>query len=80
VHIEERSFVAKNAPLDDGQRRVVDDGKFWRQSRSTSRQVLVLRQGRLDDGEAEFMGGASAWAEGGRRKAEGGRRKAWELR
>jgi hypothetical protein len=25
VHIEERSFVARNAPLDDGQRRV-DEG------------------------------------------------------
>jgi hypothetical protein len=32
VHIEERSFVAKGAPLDDGQKRV-GDGKTLRQSR-----------------------------------------------
>ena len=43
VHIEERSFVAKGAPLDDGQKRV-GDGKTLRQSRIVkSRSFVALR-------------------------------------
>jgi hypothetical protein len=43
VHIEERSFVAKGAPLDDGQKRV-GDGKTLRQSRIVkSRSLAALR-------------------------------------
>ena len=57
VEVEERSLVAKGAPLDDGQERG-GDGATLRQSRIVKSRSFAalpsLRQGKQDDGRVRW--------------------------